>query len=639
MINHTHFNAIYSLFSGNNLLVIPTFQRPYRWEKPQIDTLISDIKIASSGSREHYLSPIHLIEIDTRSITDVALLQMYVDTSLIPFFNSAATGLISDSGIPISIYLVIDGQQRLITILAALMAFHVPFTSSLVIGGNTYPKIISGSLAEDAAVRNGLGLSGLSTSASSAPPSPAAIRISDAFSLTAALSATVQIPVPFFQRDVKVLAVCLNPDFALGSFLTLNDRGMPLTTLEKLKAHCMFVDSIAYSPQPSSVHQAFGDLYRSIESSDSLIDDEQAVQIATLLFVQGVYKSADVVTWGAKRCFDEVFSVALTPTNLSKFLDVIKNITNANSDMVSGVNSPISGSVYLLALKQRSLSPRALAICVAFHAHHKLTTQTLAAPLANVVLKGNSLVANFLNTKLRAISPSVALAGYFSRIGSDISSLGVQTSRMLSVLDLGVMVDACGVKTATFMSTWKVAFSATSTPQSSFDAWSGYLDSWSSRYNYLVDLLNTGDVSPSSLRYKVALSQDAAAGKAWMAGTHTVEHIFPQALATYITGGYGFNHEIDYYEFCNRLGNIVPLDEILNKSLNANSPETKAPYYINQTTTSGASCTPVGITPTMYSPTAVKIGIEISALGVSGDQRGYIDLRNIDMVCFAASVI
>ena len=636
MINHTHFTPIYDLFNDNSLLIVPTFQRPYRWETTQIETLIHDIEIANSHCHDHYLSPVHLIKINTRLANDVTLLEKYADRELIPSFI-APIGLTSDTGIPVSIYLVIDGQQRLITTLAAMKAYQVPFTSSLVIGGKPYPKIIAGSPPEDTAIRAGLGMQATLLSSR-----PAVVRINEAFSLTAALSVKVPIPVSFFQMDVKVLAVCLEPVFALGSFLTLNDRGMPLTTLEKLKAHCMYVDSTASVHNPSQVHKAFGDLYRSIETSDSLIDDDQAVQIATLLFIQGVYKSADVVWWSAKRCFDEVLSAILTPLNLSMLLDVIQNITNANSDLMSGINSTILGSVYILALKQRPLSHRALAIAVGFHAYHKLTTQTLSAPLASVALKSNIHVADFLDTKLRAIKPSTALSSYLSKISSNIFSLKSQTARMLSVLDLVVMVDACGVKTASFMSTWRMAFAATPTPQtaqSTFEAWAGYLDSWWSRHNYIVDLWSTGDVSQSSLRYKVALLQDAAAGKAWMAGTHNVEHIFAQALATSMTGGYGFIHQTDYDNFCNRLGNIVPLNESLNQSLNSNNPATKMPYYISQTTISGVSCTSVGMTPTMYSPTAVQIGADLSALVTPSDQREYIDLRNIDMVCFAASVI
>lgn len=636
MITNTAFTPIYDLFRHENLMIVPTFQRPYRWEDKQINTLIEDIEIGNKRGIEHYLSPVHLIEIVTTSAYDIQLLNKYTDSSLLPKVI-APGGLVDDSGFPVSVYLVIDGQQRLTTTLAILKAYGVPFVESLKFGGQTYPKLIAGSQAEDLAIRQGIGL----TTAQQLPSSPAATRIKNAFLATANKAKDKKIPIQFFQRQLKTLAVCLDPDFALGAFLTLNDRGRPLTTLEKLKAHCMYVDAQTSAPNPSKVHATFGGLFRSIEAKDSLVNDDRAVQLATLIHIQGVFPNAQVAEWGAEQCFAEALSKSevLNATKLSKLLDVIDGIAKANNDLIQGIQSTTMEFTYRLALTQRPLSAKALAIVMQFHARYKLDTETLAAPLANLKVDSNAAIADYLAQKLSAREPSPALQSFSAQIKTSILGLRSPSARMTSVLDLAVMVDSCGVKTASFMGAWRQAFSASPTPEASFAAWGGYLQSWNSRYNYISNLLSTGDVSSSSLRYKIALLEDAAQGKEWIRVADDVEHIFATKLSTSISGGYGFNHPTDYEEFCNRIGNIVPLDSRLNRSLNANNPAIKAPRYVNQTTVLGIACNPEGIAPIEYSPTAVQIGHDLSMLDLPADQREFIELRSIRMVCFAASVI
>jgi len=81
MITQDMFKRVLDLFEGNNLFVIPTFQRPFAWEAKQVLALIHDIKQATQHeSSIHYLAPMHLIRLNTRSKDDVRLLQTYMDT-------------------------------------------------------------------------------------------------------------------------------------------------------------------------------------------------------------------------------------------------------------------------------------------------------------------------------------------------------------------------------------------------------------------------------------------------------------------------------------------------------------------------------------------------------------------------------
>jgi len=62
--SHNDFDVARKLFQ-NSVFVIPTFQRPYAWEKNQMDDLIHDIHYASTLKKPvHYLSPIHAIKIE-----------------------------------------------------------------------------------------------------------------------------------------------------------------------------------------------------------------------------------------------------------------------------------------------------------------------------------------------------------------------------------------------------------------------------------------------------------------------------------------------------------------------------------------------------------------------------------------------
>jgi hypothetical protein len=644
MINQTAFDSIYNFFSGNALYIIPTFQRPFRWEEIQVSTLIDDICMAHARSREHYLSPLHLIKIDTSLSGDIALLNKYTDPSICPSVP-ASGDLTCELGMPVDIYLVVDGQQRLTAIQALLVACAVPFVRSITIGGVIYPKLIAGSPAEDAAIRSALGLAPLGTPA--VPPTAAATRISNAFKLAAERVAEGTPPTPaFLQRSIKALGVCLDPPFGLGAFLTLNDRGLSLTTLEKLKAHCMYLDSQNATPNSAAVHTAFGSLYHSIEHPESLLSDNQAVQIATLFHVNGSFPNTNIVWWEAERCFKDVLCFKDVPSdtsilhsgNLNAFLTTIQEIANANNTLISGLATPATAYTFQLAMKRKTLSHRALAVLFRFYALH------WGSQTCSVRLPSNAQFASYLNTQLSSlISPgtplSAPLSDYPATISSDIAALGAMPERPVSVLDLVVMIDACGVKTASFLTAWRSAFTEGATPHRAFQAWADYLDTWYSRFNYLRDLLAPGDDAPNSLRYKVALLKEKALGREWPIGDDTVEHIFAKALSSSLTGGYGFSHKADYDAFCCKLGNLIPLDERLNSSISANPPHVKASYYISQQTLSGKSVAPAGLTPLTYSPSAVAVGNRINLLSNPTEQRIFIELRTIEMACFAATVL
>lgn len=644
MIYQNAFSSVFSLLNSNSLFIVPTFQRPFRWKERHIETLVTDINEARNAQRDHYLSPIHLIEINTTNQDDVNLLNNYTNQYVRPNIYVANGGLLDDAGFPVSVYLVIDGQQRLAAVLAVLKAFNTPMAYSVMIGGQAYPKLIAGSVPEDAQIRNGLGLPVLGLAY---PNNAAAIRIQNAFVHAANLAAAnpnIQLFTPFLQQRLKTLPVCLDAPYALGSFLTLNDRGEKLTTLEKLKAHCIYLDSLTSAPNPLNVHGTFGLLYQSLENTSSLLSDETTVQVATLFFLQGNYNNTEVVYWGAETCFERILSIDLNTNNLGSFLANITQIAIANNLLVAGLRDPATKGDFYLALKQRQLTHRALAIVMQFATRHNLTAPDLARPAGNILLNSNVDIANYLHAELARLGnppPVPVLLAFNQQITADLNNLRLANNRSISVLELAVMVDACGVKAASFLWAWNQAFAIGVVFQYSCNSWAGYLEAWSSRFRYLRDLLLPGDVSPSSHRYKIALLKDVSNGRYWPAGRHSVEHIFPtQMFGINLPAGnpYGFGHIADYQSFCNRIGNILPLDLDLNRSIGANTPTIKRRHYVSQTTLNGTSVVPPGMTPATYSPTAVQLGGSLAGL-CQVDEKWLIELRNFEMVCFAATVI
>ena len=103
------------LKQSNKVFVVPVFQRPYAWDETQVQQLIDDI---DTGSRRkpspfHYLSPIHVVEIDSCSQQEWLC---YVDQSNEDVAALNQANFRSDDGGAIRVYLVIDGQQRLTTL-------------------------------------------------------------------------------------------------------------------------------------------------------------------------------------------------------------------------------------------------------------------------------------------------------------------------------------------------------------------------------------------------------------------------------------------------------------------------------------------------------------------------------------------
>jgi len=173
--------------------------------------------------------------------------------------------------------------------------------------------------------------------------------------------------------------------------------------------------------------------------------------------------------------------------------------------------------------------------------------------------------------------------------------------------------------------------------------WAWYVESWRGRHKYLWEFLNSGDTSRNSRRYALVLEYEASLGKHWPIhsnheSNHEVEHIFAKALkdTSSTLSHYGFGSPTDYEEFCDTVGNILPLDEGLNRPLQHRDPPFKAEYYRSQRCLNGDVCAPAAINPCAYSPSAVAVGKDIQAISADPLATRYlVELRTLELTIYA----
>lgn len=652
MIYQQQFENITNLFTTHRaVFLVPTFQRPFAWEvDKEVEMLIIDIVNAHNrGARIHYLAPMHLIKVDTLDAAQVVLLREYVDPNLgFPLPNPNA-GLLDDNGNPVDLYLVVDGQQRLTTLYAMMHTLNLA-GPPIQIGGQKIPRVIPGSPEEYHALRLALGLSGL-TGAPGA--SCAATRLTDVF---AALGRDLRLPgiKLFLQQFLKTLPICLEPRFALGSFLTLNDRGKKLTTLEKVKAHLLYLDQLAGGAATMQIHNQLGQVYRSIEDPDSTLNDDNLVQV---FCIWEFPLNADKTGWGADTWYEKDISPApgLGGTWLTSLGDIAQSNVDV-SDFLSGraqqatspsaiqPSSRTARDDYLVTIKS-GLTHRGLSLLLKLRARFGID---LHARIATVTLN-NVDILHHITRRVNALSGALLTAGLspaalhllqpeIARIQTKVNGIPASQSRTISCLELVEMLELGSVKPGSFVGTWNQMAGAAGINQI-FQSWIWHIESWRGRYKYLREVLDPGDTSRDSFAYRLILDVEASGGRHWpFNNSHEVEHIFPRNGFSALPnpGAYGFGSEQDYDNLVNSTGNLLPLDAGLNKSLGNMPPNQKAPHYVSQTLVTGRSAVPAHLTPQTYSPLAVSVGNDLMA--VVNDplaMRYLIDLRTIELAVHA----
>lgn len=239
--------SLNSLFN-NLLLDIPAYQRSYSWEQEQLQELLEDILYLPDGSR-HFFGNVILDERDEEYQTD------------------------GRRRFPV--YEVVDGQQRLTSSLIFLYAAanqnqevaESMEADNLIFPVDARPRLLPQDQDEEYFRDTLFGEGEIS------PTTPSQQRLEDAYEYFetrfAELSNDVSVGLlaERLRYDCRVNVVEIDDESEAASiFESLNDRGKPLSTLDKTKSFLMYMDdrSSNTGTLETKIKQRFGSVYREL---------------------------------------------------------------------------------------------------------------------------------------------------------------------------------------------------------------------------------------------------------------------------------------------------------------------------------------------------------------------------------------
>lgn len=278
--------SISDLFSGDRVFEIPIYQRPYAWEEEQVRDLLEDLRNMSS-EKEHYFG----------------------------------TVLVKDSGRqrpPFEVVDVVDGQQRLTT-LQVLMSEAIRRLETELPEGRSrrlkdryvsvdgIPKLSPFSLDRGYFQRHILGDEPYPDRAET--PSQARLKKAKKVIRDYFTGLTTEEAKQLLDRaeKLRVLVYTVRTDGeAALVFETTNDRGRPLSLLEKTKSFLMHQVYVALEkPEPAleRVSERFADIYRMLDYLEGnpilKLDEDDVLRYHFILFGN----------WNSKKDFPSHFPI------------------------------------------------------------------------------------------------------------------------------------------------------------------------------------------------------------------------------------------------------------------------------------------------------------------------------------------
>lgn len=273
-------------------LVVPEFQRGYAWREEQWNALWDDLtSVVSRDAAQHYTGSI--------MITDVA------------------------DGEPSEL---IDGQQRMVTIALLLSA----------LGDDAYPiafrnnDVLQNSYDFHALRQKQLG------AAVARDRSYYARNLGNAWEHFHALAVGLADDglrasyIDALRKRLKLFVLTIRPEFDIHvAFETINNRGRPLSTLEKLKNRLIYLASQESDPQRArqttdEVHRCWKEVYASLGAGDSLLADDDFLSA----HASGWFRVERVADWLNARLFDEEFSTKRT-ASCDSILEYVRSLEHA----------------------------------------------------------------------------------------------------------------------------------------------------------------------------------------------------------------------------------------------------------------------------------------------------------------------
>lgn len=535
----------------SSLMLVPEYQRAYAWDQPQWDDLWDDVREGLVSGTDHFLGTVVLRQSDEPRVDSL--------------------------GRDIEVFEVVDGQQRVATLALLVVALYDRLRESPVGRG------IWSDFVEDADVPR-LELGGVNASyfvelmhavrdGRALPDSSRATnrRIKGclsffreklaAFSGIPAAESPEQIVRYVRQRLQSLRFVTDDASLAIKTFQTVNDRGRPLTLLDKTKSLLMFFVTKYLDGDPEAFHHVqdcFGNVY---EHFDKTIDLATAHRVEYLTNPRYRFGENELLTFayhysawhliescrlahtyaydlGAERVFESFLKPALV--GLRNQRDALKRFVGNFVDDFAAVAQSLSEIIahipekpeYQSLFQRQGVSASVYPLLIGLNARGMLDDRMLGA-------------VSILDLRVYKVRGTDPRAWLYKEAVSKLRS-AVTYEQVYGVI---------------------IGFTRWFGSDSELD---GYLRQAVYRQPYVRFVL---------WEMATATSSGLDAPTDALFSTCQVDHILPQKPMIDVTTC-GFATEDDYFSQINRFGNLCLLDEALNEGAGNVSLAVKADYYV-----------------------------------------------------------
>jgi hypothetical protein len=623
LIQPTDFCKINEILMDKAIFIIPNFQRPYVWGERQFKDLFNDLEKAAQNNGFHYLSAIHVLE-----------LQPADWSNLIDDNNEDCQKLKDNNadlfGNPIPIYAVVDGQQRLTTVfllahvlakmqqqLMLLQNLSAPLQSRLSV-----PRLIQ-SPTDDHLYMQKMLANYHAGSNLAKPQSAAQRRLKEGLVLTDDWAKQNNNAISYLlNKDLQTSVIRLETNYGLTSFLTLNDRGKPLTVLERLKAvilQAVFESGVnTTTASANKWHSAFGRIYKILDKLCHIKlfrDGEEGDQEMVKLFSCYLRLQTDAKSiWqSGDAAYDEFFRATLAdvntniPTTLANWLKAIEEVGEGlehlhdcltNSSNASSIIFPNNGTLvddYKAIFLSLGLQPHLFALLLKFRA---LTKQSWHIPYPINAVPPTTLIKIIQNhvqevrQKAQAASAHAQILTYIDQLENQLRD--IKPRDKLSMLEA---VERLQILNWNLESRWYETFKKSCNTNlvigNSAENIVGYWFQWCGGHDFLTNVLTRWN--DPNFRYLLREMERGCGQYIHDNRDLQLEHILPQTpddeprfktIGSYAAFDYTDKEEYSR-EGVWRSGNLTWLTESCNASLGNSMPDDKAAEYISCTKHSG----------------------------------------------------
>lgn len=691
------------------LFVIPTFQRPYAWENRQFTDLKSDLEKAdttrpSSRQPRHYFAQAHVASISTTAWAGKEDDSLYTfldmenpDLRIVAEVVNGAAQSGGPNPVP-SAYAVVDGQQRLVTLyLLSLLKvvlnpspystwgtqnflLHLPHPSSPL------PRIVLNPVDDHRYFRQIVDcLTKLNPGSITVPdvqsaidallPARPAQKRLQAIARELAAFASQPAANAIESQDVKIGLTELDVEFALTSFITLNDRGKDLTNLEKLKA--LWLDTALRTGQTThvpNIHRVFGDLYLDADICVEIgLSRVKKVEDAENLIVQLLHHWVDMTNGGHETWYgaDKVYewfaakSVTATAAALTHWLDAATElhaelkhlcngyllpVTSAGIAALPSLHFPRSSTLawdYQAVLVNLCLPHHFLALFLKFrtlcrqewHARFPITVRcdpALIRPIHELIVQVKERDQNgSLSDILKRIDGQIPAIQASESGNEDVEQTCTAETSMLEVIER-MTVLGWGQNSnprVGFINTCCVTFAPGiyANPGKFIQQWYSFCNYAGSYDRWYIQWLCQRD-APTTQHYLLYEWERQLGGNLYgKESLLQLEHIMPESWAPPASWKiWGFKNEQDFKDTAlQRIGNKALLWEPCNQSVGKSDPNEKATHYTGKTCSGhGTSANAIRMVE--------QIGKDLASLDApSPVVRAYFDARRAELATFA----